>query len=136
MMILCVSGLLTLIWVTHGASVSYIYENLKFSTVSVQRIYEPQNFYWKILVKVENLGQVDAKITDIYVSGNESNSTEMPPPIKGFSIYFLPTKLASGSSNEIEILVDSGYSMAAFDKLTFSAYTDTGKIYDLNITLV
>jgi len=85
---------------------------------------------------VGNPGQDDSKITSIYLSGIQANITQIPPPTDFFSVKELAPIVRGNGSKVIEVYIDSGFSMAAFNKLTISLYSDAGKIYNTNVNLV
>jgi hypothetical protein len=134
--LVCISGLFFTLWITRGTSVSYITESLEVSTGNVQRIYSQGNFYWRVRISVVNSGQEDSKITSIYLSGIKANITQIPPPTDFFSVGELTPVVRGNGSKVIEVYIDSGFSMAAFNKLTISLYSDAGKIYNTNVNLV
>ena len=136
MVMLCIFGLLFFVWTTQGSSINYISENLQLSTKSVQRIYEPNNFYWKLVINVQNTGQTDAILSTFYLSGSKASSAMVPPRTGGFSFETLSIVIKPGETRDFIVSIDSACSLAALDKITVSAYSGANKMYNLVVHLI
>jgi hypothetical protein len=134
--IICISGILYFVWTTQGSSINYLSESLELSASSVQRVYVKGNFYWKIIIKIHNIGQTDVVISNFYVSGSQANTTAIPPPVNSYSVDNLSTTIKPGESKDIEIGIDSGCVFSSFNKVTVSAYSNMDKMYNLVVHLI
>jgi hypothetical protein len=136
MALICVSGLFYFIITTQRSSFNYLSENLDFSCESVQRVYDANNFYWKMVLVIRNVGESNAKLNSFYVGGEQVNSTQVIPPRYGFSANELSMSVGVGEIRKIELRIDAGCSQTILEKVKVSTYSDSNKMYNLVIRLI
>jgi hypothetical protein len=136
MAFICVTSLFYFVWTTQGSSINYLSESLELSCDSVQKVYDPKNFYWKLVLTISNIGESDTKIRSFYVGGTQVNSTLLPPPKGGFSVNESSMLIGAGESQRVELRIDASCPQTVMDKITVSAYSDSDKMYNLVIRLI
>jgi hypothetical protein len=136
MALICVSGLFYFILTTQRSSFNYLSENLEFSCESVQRVYDANNFYWKMVLVIRNVGENNAKLSSFYVGGKQVNSTKLIPPKYGFSANELSISVGEGETHKIELRVDAGCPQTILEKIKVSTYSNSNKMYNLEIRLI
>jgi hypothetical protein len=136
MALICIFGLFYFVITTQASSFNYLSENLELSCESVQRVYDANNFYWKMVLVIRNVGESNAKLSSFYVGGEQVNSTQIIPPRYGFSANELSMSVGEGEVRKIELRIDAGCPQTILEKIKVSAYSDSNKMYNLVIRLV
>jgi hypothetical protein len=136
MAFICVTGLFYFVWTTQGSGINYLSESLEVSCDSVQRVYDSEDFYWKLVLNINNIGENDAIISSFYVSGIQVNSTLLPPPKGGFSVNESSVLIGAGESQKVEFRIDANCPQTVIEKITVSAHSNSDKMYNLVIRLI
>jgi hypothetical protein len=136
MSLFCISGLFYFVWTTNGSSISYLSESVDLSCESVQRVYDSNNFYWKLVITVHNVGERDVDISKVFVGGTSVESASIPPPIAGCSVSDQTFIIEAGKSHSFEVMLDAAFSQTVFEKITVSVCSEADKMYPLTIRLI
>jgi hypothetical protein len=136
MSLVCILGLVYIVWSASGVSVSYLSEGLEVSSPSCVRIYDGTDYYYDVVLNVRNIGDTDASVVELYLDSKLVDSVEAPPKPFGVSTSFKPSILGEGREETIHLYVDSDYISTIMGRIKVSIRTASNKTYNLTANLV
>ena len=135
MSLLCIMGLVYLGWSVSGVNVNSLGEDLVVSTPRCMRTYEGTNYYYDIAFDLNNRGNSDVRLVELYVDSKLVTSVGAPPQ-SSVTTSFKPSTLAKGSEVTIHIYVSSDYIPSMMGRIKISVRSESNKTYNLTANLV
>ncbi len=136
MSLVCILGLVYIVWSVNGTSISYLSEELELSSSRCVRIYNGSHYYYNVSFDVHNSGSSDISLVELYLDSKLVTSIGEPLTTQSISTNFKRSILRYGCQETINVYIDSDYRPAIMDRIKVSIITGSNKTYNLTAKLV
>jgi hypothetical protein len=127
-------GLVYIGWSVSGVNVNYLGEELVVSTPRCMRTYEGTKYFYDVTFDLNNRGNSDVRLVELYVDSKLVASVGAPSP-SSVTTSFRPLSLVKVSEGMIHIYVASDYS-PIMGRIKISVRSESNKTYNLTANLV